>query len=155
MSVCVIRQAELADLPVILPLFDAYRRFYAMPADVAGASAYLRMRMERKESVILLAQDATGRAFGFCQMYFSFCSVAMAPIAILYDLFVDQAARGAGVGKLLLDAAESHAAHAGAGRIHLQTAQDNLIAQSLYEGAGWSRNTRFFGYAKALEIASV
>ena len=151
---CRIRKASLSDMASVAPLFDAYRQFYDMPADLAGALDYLTERVERNESVILFAEGNDDVPLGFCQLYFSFCSVAMARIAILYDLFVDRAGRGNGTGKALLQAAETCAAQAGAVRIHLQTAQTNYLAQGLYEGAGWSRNTRFFGYAKMLATAA-
>ena len=87
MSQLDIRHARVADAARIAPLFDAYRQFYEQPADAAAALAFISARLERGESVILLA-SVDGAPVGFCQMYPSFCSVIAAPIYVLYDLFV-------------------------------------------------------------------
>ena len=93
MSQLDIRHASVADAARIAPLFDAYRQFYEQPADAAAALAFISARLERGESVILLA-SVDGAPVGFCQMYPSFCSVIAAPIYVLYD--VAPAARQSG-----------------------------------------------------------
>lgn len=97
MSQLDIRHASVADAARIAPLFDAYRQFYEQPADAAAALAFISARLERGESVILLA-SVDGAPVGFCQMYPSFCSVIAAPIYVLYDLFVARRARAARAG---------------------------------------------------------
>ena len=52
-----VRQATAADLPLLVPLFDAYRQFYGFPRDLEGARRFLRQRFEHDESVIFLAFD--------------------------------------------------------------------------------------------------
>src|SRR5437016_5524735 len=96
-----IRRATLADLDVVVPLFDQYRQFYRQPSDPERAYEFLRERLERSQSVILLAFDNTA-AIGFTQLYPSFSSGAMAPIFILNDLFVSSEARRRGMGSALL-----------------------------------------------------
>ncbi|MFY2951688.1 GNAT family N-acetyltransferase [Achromobacter ruhlandii] len=146
-----IRLADIADAPRVAPLFDAYRQFYAQPADPGAALAFVRARLERAESVILLATDAEdGAVLGFCQLYPSFCSVLAAPILVLYDLFVTPAARTRGVGRALLQRAEAHARAAGAARMDLTTARTNLPAQALYESLGWERDRVFLTYNRDL-----
>jgi hypothetical protein len=39
-----VRRATVADLDVVAPLFDAYRQFYAQPADLGVARSF---RVER------------------------------------------------------------------------------------------------------------
>ena len=75
-----IRLATPADADTVAPLFDAYRQFYEQAPDLAGAKAFIAERLEREESVILLALDASQTAVGFCQLYPTFCSVEAAPI---------------------------------------------------------------------------
>src|SRR3954471_12248848 len=88
MSPLTLRHATPDDIDALAPLFDAYRRFYEQPGDVALAGAYLLERMERRESTILVA-EGDGQLLGFCQLYPTWCSVAAARIFVLYDLFVD------------------------------------------------------------------
>lgn len=132
-----IRQAVLADLDLIAPLFDLYRQFYSQPGDLDGARAFLRQRFDYGESVIFLAlQD--GGALGFAQIYPSFSSITMARELILYDLFVAEAGRKRGVGKALLDAAVAYGKAIGAAGMNLTTAHTNDTAQSLYRANGWT-----------------
>ncbi len=144
-----IRRAALADLDILAPLFDAYRRFYRKPGDLEGARHFLQSRLERDESVVFLALDGATAA-GFTQLYPSFSSVSMAPIFILNDLFVAPEARRRGAGALLLDAAADHGRRCGAVRLALSTEVDNRTAQALYEKHGWSRDTAFFSYQLTL-----
>ena len=51
-----IRRAGPQDLDALAVLFDAYRRFYGQPADLARARDWLRTRMRFGESVVLIAE---------------------------------------------------------------------------------------------------
>ena len=147
----VIRAAGPADLDALAALFDAYRCFYDQPPDAARARAFLAERMARGESVLLVAEAAAGGGLaGFCQLYPTFCSVAAAPIFVLYDLFVAAPARRGGTGRALLQAAAAHARAAGAARLELSTARDNHRAQALYASLGWQRDDVFLHYALPL-----
>src|SRR5579859_7808097 len=103
-----VEQADLDDVDVIAPLFDAYRQFYHQTPDIAGARAFIAERLTSGESVIYLAMDPRqqGRsALGFVQLYPTFTSISMRRAWILYDLFVAPQARRRGVGRALLQAA--------------------------------------------------
>ena len=97
-----VRSAGIDDLPALAALFDGYRVFYGPPSDPLRAGAFLRERLERGDSHLLLAVDGQGGALGFAQLYPAFTSVGTAPIEILNDLFVEARARGHGVGRALL-----------------------------------------------------
>ena len=145
-----IAPATLADIDELTRLFDLYRQFYQQPPDPALARRYLSARISGEESTIFIATDDADdadAALGFTQLYASFCSVALAPIWILYDLYVDAAARKQGVGTALMNRARQLAEETGAARLELQTAVDNITAQSVYERLGYVRNTQFYGYA--------
>ncbi len=140
-----VRQAVLADLPVLAPLFDGYRRFYGRPTDVAAAQTFLRERFDHGESVIFLAH-AAGAPAGFTQLYPSFSSVSLARVFILNDLFVVPERRRTGVGSQLLRAATEHARALGAVRVSLNTDIQNTSAQAVYEARGWKRDREYFVY---------
>jgi ribosomal protein S18 acetylase RimI-like enzyme len=143
--------ATKTDVAAIAQLFDAYRQFYQYPPDLALASSYIAERTEKAESVILLAQHANGEALGFCQLYPTFCSLEAKPVYALYELYVAPAARGAGIGNLLLLAAEDSARAHGMCRLDLTTAKTNLPAQAAYEALGWVRDEVYFSYSKVIE----
>lgn len=140
-----VRQAGLEDLDQLVPLFDGYRQFYRQPSDPEGARRFLQERIERQQSVIFLALDGQ-QAAGFTQLYPSFSSGAMRRIFILNDLFVAPAGRRRGVGTALLEAAAQYGRQAGATRLALSTELTNQTAQSVYEKAGWTRDTVFCSY---------
>ena len=149
-----IRRAGVDDLDALAPLFDAYRRFYEQPADVPRARAFLLARLERGESVVFVAdRGASNGLAGFCQLYPTWCSVAAAPIFVLYDLFVGDDARRDGVGRALMLAAQAFARAAGAVRIDLSTARTNTRAQALYESLGWQRDVDYLTYNLSLDKA--
>ena len=140
-----VRQATVTDLDLLVPLFDAYRRFYRQPSEPERARCFLRERFEQDQSVIFLAfEDAA--AIGFTQLYPSFSSCAMARIFILNDLFVAPEARRRGAGSALLQAAAQYGRRAGALRLVLSTEIANTTAQSVYERLGWKRDTFFCVY---------
>ena len=149
MSITII-QAGLEHLDQVTPLFDAYRRFYRKPADEAGARAFLRERLHKRDSLLLFALDEVSVALGFTQLYPSFSSVRMQPLWILNDLFVVPEARGRGVGRGLMEAARKRAQAAGMVALALATEKNNTTAKALYESLGYELDTAFDYYELAL-----
>jgi len=143
------RRAAIADLELLIPLFDAYRVFYGKPSDISTARSFLWERFQHNQSVVFLALQSQ-RAVGFTQLYPSFSSVSAARIFILNDLFVAPEARRSGVAGKLLAAAASFGRTEGAVRLALSTAVDNEAAQALYASHGWVRDTRFHVYTLVL-----
>jgi ribosomal protein S18 acetylase RimI-like enzyme len=148
-NACTLSRAQLDDLNDIAMLFDQYRQFYQQEADLETATRYIQARLEQQESVIFIARDTEGRALGFCQLYPTFCSVAAAPILVLYDLFVAEAGRRSGVGRALMLQAQQYGKQAGVAYMALSTAKDNLQAQALYASLGWQRDNTYYVYTFA------
>jgi len=146
-----VRRAAAADAARVAPLFDAYRRFYGLASDLVLSRRYLTERLERGESVVLLAEAPGGAALGFVQMYPTFSSLRAARVFVLYDLFVAPEARRHGVARRLMQAAVDEARAAGAAALSLQTARTNVAAQRLYESLGWKRDEEFMEYALPLD----
>src|SRR5262252_9213069 len=126
-----VRQATIADLDLVAPLFDAYRQFYRKPADLALARKFLLERFQHNESIIFVVVGEEGAGVGFVQLYPSFSSGAAARILILNDLFVTPNARRTGIGALLLRAAADYGKAVGAVRLTLSTELTNKSAQAL------------------------
>lgn len=145
MTSLTIRQAVLADLATLAPLFDGYRQFYGRDSDLGAAQDFLRARFEHGQSVLFLALDGD-TPLGFAQLYPSFSSVSMARVFVLNDLYVAPAARQMGVATGLLQAAADFARQLGAVRLSLSTAVTNTSAQALYARSGWKRDEQFLVY---------
>ena len=146
-----IRQAGPGDADLVAPLFDAYRRFYEQPADLALARSFIAARLEAAESVVFLA-ERDGRPVGFVQLYPLFSSTAARPrrLWLLNDLYVAPDARGSGVARALMLRARRLAEETDAVGLELATAQTNVAAQRLYESLGWRRDEKFPRYELAL-----
>jgi len=143
---CGVRIGTPVDVDRVAPLFDAYRQFYGLPSNLPLCRQYLAERLSRDESVVLLAADADGTALGFVQMYPGFSSLLAARTYVLYDLFVDPAARRSGLGRRLMEEAAQEARRRGAVSLVLSTAKTNRGAQRLYESLGWVRDEEFYEY---------
>lgn len=145
-----IRMAEIADIEQVSYLFDLYRQFYQQAPNMELATTFIQNRMQKQESIILIALASNDEMVGFCQLYPSFCSVIAAPIYTLYDLFVLPSNRRTGAGKALLLAAEDLAKQTGVSRMDLTTATSNNTAQRLYESLGWEKDCVFIAYNKSV-----
>ena len=145
-SVC---RASIQNLDRLVPLFNAYRRFYGQQSDDIVARQFLNDRLTRNESIVLIAENDSGAAVGFVQLYPTFSSILAAPMYVLSDLFVIPEARRRGVGTQLLASAAEAARTAGAVRLELATAITNISAQRLYEALGW-RKDDFYLYGISL-----
>lgn len=147
-------RAAIGDVPLLAPLFDAYRVFYGQSSDLKLAETFLFDRLSTGESVILFCGQSPDRSpAGFTQLYPSFSSTSAGRIWILNDLFVAPAFRRLGVGRLLIQAAHDHARETGALEVVLSTAHTNKAAQTLYESIGYVQDTDYRTYSFAIRPA--
>ncbi|MDD0972278.1 MULTISPECIES: GNAT family N-acetyltransferase [Pseudomonas] len=139
-------RATTIHLDAVAKLFDAYRGFYGQPSNLEQSRAFIAERMAGNESAIFLVEDESGEALGFVQLYPTFSSIDAHRTWLLSDLFTTPAARGRGVGRLLMNTARNFAVETGAKGLVLETATDNFSAQGLYESLGWVRDTGYYTY---------
>jgi ribosomal protein S18 acetylase RimI-like enzyme len=145
-STPIITRASIADVTVLVPLFDGYRQFYGKKSEPDRCEFFLRERLFRGESVIFLART-NDMASGFTQLYPTFSSVNVGRIWHLNDLFVAPQARRLGVGRALMLHAVAFARQDGALRLTLETQVGNAQARALYEKLGMTLGTEFVKYA--------
>lgn len=144
-------RAEAIHVDKIAGLFDAYRGFYGQPSNLAQSRDFIAERLALDESAIFFAEDATGKALGFVQLYPTFSSIDAYRTWLLSDLFTAPEARGRGVGRSLMNAARAFAVSTGAKGLVLETATDNLGAQRLYESLGYVRDNGYYTYCLDLK----
>ncbi|WP_212627114.1 GNAT family N-acetyltransferase [Pseudomonas sp. PP3] len=144
-------RADASHIEIIAPLFDAYRGFYLQPSNLPQSRDFIAERIARDESVIFLAMDSSGEALGFVQMFPTFSSIDAHRTWLLGDLFTTPAARGKGVGSLLMNTARDFARLSGAKGMTLETATDNFSAQRLYEFLGYVRDPGYYTYCLDLK----
>ena len=146
-----VHRADATHLDQVASLFDAYRGFYGQPSNLTQSRDFIAERMARDESVIFYADDAEGEALGFVQLFPTFSSIDAHRTFLLGDLFTAPAARGRGVGTLLMNTARAFAVLSGAKGMTLETATDNHLAQKLYEALGYVRDPGYYTYCLDLK----
>ncbi|MFD6448892.1 GNAT family N-acetyltransferase [Promicromonospora sp. NPDC060204] len=150
-----VRAATDEDVDSVVDLFRQYLRFYDQEVPDAEARAYLTARRDAGDSVLLVAEVAAeggdpaepARVVGFAQSYPTWSSVSLSRSWVLNDLFVAPGSRGTGAARALVQETCRLAKEAGAIRVSLATAWDNLAAQGLYESEGFVRDQNFHHYA--------
>jgi ribosomal protein S18 acetylase RimI-like enzyme len=144
------RPAIAADLPTIGRLgallvrlhhdFDPQRFIAATPRTEQGYASFLGTQLAEHDVVVLVA-ERDGEVLGYTYAGvegFDYMSLR-GPAGIIYDIVVDPAQRGQGVGRLLLDATIAALGARGVPRVLLSTAEQNEAAQRLFARAGFRR----------------
>ncbi|MFD5507010.1 GNAT family N-acetyltransferase [Streptomyces sp. NPDC127051] len=151
----VLRVAGHGDLDVAGGLFRGYLDFYEVKVEDPDAPrVYLAERIRGGESLVLLADVPGAGTVGFAQVYRTFSSLALRPMWILSDLYVDPSGRRTGAGRALLREVLRRAREAGVSGVQLETAYDNHVAQALYEAEGFERE-EFHVYFHGLDVRGV
>jgi ribosomal protein S18 acetylase RimI-like enzyme len=147
-----IRKATVTDLEKLLPLFLAYRVFYLQPLVEEEVRKFLLESLSNPDNIIFIAVDENthDNFLGFTKLNLGWCSLAMSKYWILYDLYINEAVRKSSIASKLLAHIEAFAIETGACRIELQTANDNIPAQSLYHKHGYEKETHFLSYVRVL-----
>ena len=146
----IVRRATRADIAAIGRLgallvrthheFDPARFIEATPQTEQGYGAYLGTQL-RAPNVIVLVAEHDGEVLGYTYAGIEGVDymALRGPAGALYDIVVDPAHRGRGIGRLLLDAVIAELEAAGAPRVVLSTAERNEPAQRLFARAGFRR----------------
>ena len=119
------------------PLWDGYNAFYgregptALPEEITAAT-WARI-FDPAEPVHAFVAERDGRLLGLVHYLFHRSTTLLAPICYLQDLFTASEARGAGVGRALIEAVYDAARAAGSSRVYWQTHETNTVAMRLYD----------------------
>lgn len=120
--------------------FDPQRFIAATPGTERGYGSFLSTQLDVPEVIVLVA-ERHGEVVGYTYAgiegmdYMSL----RGPAGVLYDIVVDPAHRGHGVGRELLHATFAALQRKGAPRVLLSTAEQNEAAQRLFARAGFRR----------------
>jgi GNAT superfamily N-acetyltransferase len=130
----------------LLPLIAAYQRFYEVE-DVNDERnrVFFRRFVAPSEDGLLLGARSEGRLVGYACLYWHFSSLEACESVLMNDLYVDDAVRGRGVGRALIEATAEVAREREVPFVEWSTAADNETAQRLYDSTGAER-TEWFSY---------
>jgi GNAT superfamily N-acetyltransferase len=130
----------------VVPLIAAYQRFYEVAeVDDERNRAFFRRFLAPSEDGLLLGARREGRLLGYACLYWDFSSLEATECVLMNDLFVDESARGQGVGRVLIEATAAVAREREVPFVEWSTAPDNKTAQRLYDSTGAER-TEWFSY---------
>ena len=94
---------------------------------------------EPERGLLLIAEDAQQRIHGYCAVHWLPIAVLQGWEAYVSELFIAEAARGAGLGQELLDAATQAARDKGCMRIWLVNNRErSSYVRGFYPQKGWS-----------------
>jgi GNAT superfamily N-acetyltransferase len=147
-----IRAVKRGDYDQWLPLWDGYNAFYGRSGPTALAPEITATTWQRffdaDEPVHALVAESEGRLLGLTHYLFHRSTNAIQPFCYLQDLFTNEAARGKGVGRALINGVYEAARSAGSPRVYWQTHESNLVAQDLYNKV--AERSGFIVYRKTI-----
>jgi GNAT superfamily N-acetyltransferase len=129
------------EAPAVARLLVAFRDWYGKsepPAEEFRAS--VRRLMDDPSTEYLLGGGEPPS--GVLQLRFRWSVWTSAEDSWVEDVYVDEAARGSGLGRALVEAACERARARGCKRIELDVDEGNAAARALYESLGFSSGKR-------------
>ena len=137
-GVLAVRPAGTADLPALVGLLS---ELFSLEADFAPEPARQRRGLAALlaagDRAAVLVAERDGAVVGLVTGQLVISTAEGGPAAWVEDLVVEAAARGAGAGRLLLDALGAWARERGATRLQLLVDEENLAAHGFYRRLGW------------------
>lgn len=142
----VVRKAEDGDEEAVarfaIKLFEQHVEYdperFSLLGTEQGAEQYYRSRFSTNDSRVVVATlDDVIVGFAYVEKDDLNYAELLQRAAWLHDVYVDESARGLGVGKSLLDAAVNAARQLGAEKLLLTVASKNTLAQRAFEKAGF------------------
>jgi len=104
-----------AQLEALLPLIDAYQRFYAVEEiDQERNRAFFSRFLTPSDDGMLLGAWQRERLAGYACLYWHFTSLVPAETVLMNDLYVAERFRGQGIGRALIEASADVARERGA-----------------------------------------
>jgi len=132
-----VREATAADIGLLQPLVAEMQDHYEGPGVVSGDDVRLRLTEAMTwlpGGIVLIALETD--PVGFATLYEMFPGRYAGTMWYLKEIYVAQAARGKGVGDMLMQASARAVIDRGGTRIEFTTGSDNEGAQRFYERLG-------------------
>ena len=129
----IVRSLEPADRTAWDRLWAGYLEFYETDLDPAVTETTWNRLLDPAEPVHGLVAVRDGTVVGITHHVFHRSTWSADRYCYLEDLFTDPDARGAGVGRALIEATADAATASGATKLYWQTHQGNDTARRLYD----------------------
>ncbi len=135
-------RATAADIGALVPLFNAYRKFFNPQADLDASLGFLESRFRDGDAVVFMTR-ADGKPCAFIQLYPLWSSWYCRRIWFLSDLYVAPEQRNHGIGKLLVERVKAFADQTDAGSVMVELPHSEPHLVAFYDRLGFHRDTVF------------
>jgi ribosomal protein S18 acetylase RimI-like enzyme len=140
-----IRPATSDDAPAAIGLMTQLNEVAHGQID-AGVEGRFRTMLNLPQYAIFVAQDEEGKIVGLLTASHRWTLWHMGPCAIIEELVVDEAARGQGAGRALIQAAIEWAKAQACSEVEVSTGMDNTAAQAFYRRLGFESEALLLEY---------
>ena len=140
-----LRQAEPIDARALAELADEL----GYPTSENEARRRLALVCQQPENVVFVAETEEGRILGWIHVFGAY-RLEVDPFAEIGGLIVAEAVRGSGVGRALIDAAESWAARSGFRQMRVRSNVIRDQAHEFYRRNGYSELKKQAVFTKKL-----
>jgi ribosomal protein S18 acetylase RimI-like enzyme len=142
-----VRLAQPHDAAAVARLMAAFRDHLGLsaPSDEEMRAGVERLLGDPDTEFLLAAAADDAAPIGVAQLRFRYGVWRAGGDCLLEDLFVDDAARGAGLGRALVEATLARARARGCRRVELDVNEANEPAQRLYGSFGFSSTSNTYG----------
>ncbi len=145
MSQARIRPATSDDAPAVIRLLAQLNEVVHGQID-AGVEERLRAMLSLPQYAIFVAEDERGQIVGLLTASARWTLWHVGPCAIVEELVVDEAARGQGAGRALIQAAIEWAKAQACSEVEVSTGMDNTAAQAFYRRLGFESEALLLEY---------
>jgi GNAT superfamily N-acetyltransferase len=144
--------ADPSEAETVARLLVGFRDWYGRdwPSDNSILASVERLIEDRGTEYLLGSADDDSPPAGVCQLRYRHSIWMATEDCWLEDLYVEDSARGAGLGGALVEAALDRARDRGCRRVELDTSESNEAARRLYARYGFSESAKSTPPAKDL-----
>jgi ribosomal protein S18 acetylase RimI-like enzyme len=142
-----VRLAQPHETEAVARLIAAFRDHLRLsgPSDDEVAAGVERLLADPETEFLLASDGNGGPAAGVAQLRFRYGIWRGGGDCLLEDLYVEESARGAGLGHALVEATLERARARGCRRVELDVNESNEAAQRLYGSFGFSATSNTYG----------
>lgn len=133
----------MKDADGLMPFMRAYHEFDGITATDPERLEAVRPLLEEGTFGRIWFIETTSRVVGYIALCFGYSIEFGGRDAFVDELFIEEASRGQGLGRMALEAVKEEARLLGVKALHLEVAHTNTVAKRFYSGVGFVARERF------------